>query len=187
MKRRFCLGASTFGVTTSALILAGCSTPQSRISDHPDIYQGLSSRDQALVNHGQIRSGMSQNAVWLAWGSPDRKIIGNMQGHPTESWIYISYAAYPYYPCYGPWDPYFGAPLVLSVLFGYSAKYSLSCEGRDFRQRQGCGLSVRGFALEPIKNCVALGRRRSEDSDGFRQWLIAHFNSSSLPLNKRAN
>jgi hypothetical protein len=111
MKRRFCLGASTFGVTTSALILAGCSTPQSRISDHPDIYQGLSSRDQALVNQGQIRSGMSQNAVWLAWGSPDRKIIGNMQGHPTESWIYISYAAYPYYPCYGPWDPYFGAPL----------------------------------------------------------------------------
>jgi hypothetical protein len=117
MKRRFCLGASTFGVTASALILANCSTPQTRISDHLDIYQGLSSRDQALVNQGQIRSAMSQNAVWLAWGSPDRKIVGNMQGHPTESWIYISYAVYPYYP-YS--YPYYGS----YVGFGYGLGYT---------------------------------------------------------------
>jgi hypothetical protein len=117
MKRRFLLGASTFGATASALILASCSTPQMRISDHPDIYQGLSSRDQALVSQGQIGSGMSQNAVWLAWGSPDRKIVGNMRGRPTESWIYISYAAYPYYPySYPYYGPYVG--------FGYGLGYT---------------------------------------------------------------
>jgi hypothetical protein len=103
MKRRFSLGGSTFGVAVGALILASCSTPQMRISDHPEIYQGLSSRDQALVSQGQIRGGMSQNAVWLAWGSPDRKIVGNMAGRSAETWIYIYYATYPYYGPWGPW------------------------------------------------------------------------------------
>ena len=46
--------------------------------------------------------GMSRSAVWLAWGSPDQKIMGNMAGTPTETWIYIYYATYPYYPYYGP-------------------------------------------------------------------------------------
>ncbi|HET9367255.1 MAG TPA: hypothetical protein VFO22_04230, partial [Candidatus Udaeobacter sp.] len=86
-----------------------CSTPQTRISDHPDLYQGLSSRDQALVSQGQIRYGMSRNAVWLAWGSPDSKVIGNMRGHSTETWVYVYYVTYPYYyPYYGPYGPGFG-------------------------------------------------------------------------------
>ena len=106
MKRRFFLHALLFGVAASALILASCSTPQTRINDHPDLYQTLSPRDQALVNQGQIRSGMSQNAVWLAWGEPDRKIVGNMAGRSTETWIYIYYVTYPYYPYYGPWGPW---------------------------------------------------------------------------------
>jgi hypothetical protein len=106
MKRRFYLGASTLGLAAGALILTSCSTPQTRISDHPNLYQSLSPRDQALVSQGQIRPGMSRNAVWLAWGSPDRKIIANMRGHPTETWIYVYYATYPYYPYYGPYEPY---------------------------------------------------------------------------------
>src|SRR6267378_7421991 len=102
MKRRFYLGALALGLATGALILTSCSTPQTRISDHPDLYQSLSSRDQALVSQGQIRSGLSRSAVWLAWGSPDQRIVGNMTGHSTETWIYIYYATYPYYPYYGP-------------------------------------------------------------------------------------
>ena len=98
MKRRFFLRASTLAVATGTLILTSCSTPQTRISEHPDLYQSLSPRDQALVNQGQIRIGMSRTAVWLAWGSPDRKIVGNMGGGPTETWVYIYYATYPYYP-----------------------------------------------------------------------------------------
>ena len=51
---------------------------------------------------------MSRTAVWLAWGSPDQKIVGNMAGRPTETWIYIYYATYPNYPYYGPgpWGPW---------------------------------------------------------------------------------
>jgi hypothetical protein len=110
MKRRSFLRATASAVAAGALILTSCSTPQTRISDHPDLYQSISHRDQTLVNQGQIRIGMSRTAVWLAWGSPDRKIIGNMGGGTTETWVYIYYANYPYYP-YEPLDEYFGAPL----------------------------------------------------------------------------
>ena len=110
MKRRFFRRISTLSVATSALILTSCSTPQTRISAHPDVYQSISHRDQALVTQGQIRIAMSRPAVWLAWGSPDRKIIGNMGGGPTETWVYVYYATCPYYP-FEPLDEYFGAPL----------------------------------------------------------------------------
>jgi hypothetical protein len=110
MKRRFFLRASTFAVATGTLILTGCSTPQTRISSRPDLYRSLSHRDQALVSQGQIRIGMSRTAVWLAWGTTGRKIIGNMGGGPTETWVYVYYANYPYYP-FEPLDEYFGAPL----------------------------------------------------------------------------
>jgi len=111
MPRRFFLRASALAVITGILILTSCSTPETRISEHPDLHQSLSPRDQALVSQGQIRIEMSRTAVWLAWGTTDRKIIGNMGGGPTETWIYTYYASYPYYPYYAPWDIYFGAPL----------------------------------------------------------------------------
>jgi hypothetical protein len=119
MKRRFSLRASTLPVATAALILTSCSTPETRISEHPDLYQSLSHKDQALVSQGQIRIGMSRTAVWLAWGSPDRKIVGNMGGGATETWLYIYYATY--YPPYGPWGPwgYFGDPLYDPFYYSY--------------------------------------------------------------------
>jgi len=110
MKRRFFSRMSTLSAATGALILASCSTPQTRISEHPDLYQSLSHRDQALINQGQIRIGMSRTAVWLAWGSQDRKITGNMGGGLTETWVYTYYASCACCP-YGLLDEYFGAPL----------------------------------------------------------------------------
>src|SRR3981081_4946923 len=83
MKRQFLFKALTLGLSASAIILTSCSTTESRISDHPEIFNSLSPRDQALVRQGQIRSGMSTNAVWLAWGSPEQKTVGAMRGHPT--------------------------------------------------------------------------------------------------------
>jgi hypothetical protein len=103
MKRQFLSKALITGIALSALVLASCSTTETRISGHPEIYQTLSPSDQALVSQGQIREGMSRNAVWLAWGSADRKVVGSMRGRPTETWIYVQYTSYPYpYPYYGP-------------------------------------------------------------------------------------
>ena len=110
MKRHTFLWALTLGLAAGAL--SGCSTVESRISDHPEIYNSISPNDQALVREGRVRSGMPQNAVWLAWGSPDQKFAGNMRGRETETWVYVRYQPAPYgygYPRYGyPYGPYYG-------------------------------------------------------------------------------
>src|SRR5438093_7031065 len=127
MKRRFYPGASTLGLAAGALILTSCSTPQTRISDHPNLYQSLSARDQTLVSDGRICTGMSRNAVWLAWGSPDRKILAKTHRRATETWIYVGYMTYPYYPYGYPYndlyDPFYYAdvaPAIPLILPGWS-------------------------------------------------------------------
>ena len=97
----------TFGITATALLFTSCGTPGTRISQHPDIYQGLSSHDQALVSQGRIRPGMTMDAVWLAWGTPEQKIPGYGRGRPTETWVYLRYETPPSYGgpyYYGPFD-----------------------------------------------------------------------------------
>src|SRR3979409_813592 len=112
MKRQIYLRALTLCLSASALILSGCSTTETRISDHPEIFQTLSPRDQELVKAGKIREGMSQNAVWVAWGTPDQKATGVARGNPVETWIYneYTYANAPYPYPYGPYGygGYFG-------------------------------------------------------------------------------
>lgn len=72
-----------------ALLLVSCSTTQTRIAEHPEIYQRLGAEDQALVSRGEIRTGMPENAVWLAWGAPDQRGAGRNRGRPVETWIYL--------------------------------------------------------------------------------------------------
>jgi hypothetical protein len=106
------------GLGAVGLCLTSCETLDHRISEHPDIFNSLSARDQALVRQGQIRSGMSMNAVWLAWGSANAKTQGEMRGHATETWIYTTYRYAPYgsayYPYYG-YGPYWGGGLGFGV------------------------------------------------------------------------
>ena len=188
MKRRFFLRASTLAVATGTLILTSCSTPQTRISEHPDLYQSLSHRDQALVSQGQIRIGMSRTAVWLAWGSPDRKIVGNMGGGPTETWLYIYYATLTRTTRVRPLDVYFGAPLYDPFCYSWFPP-SIPYPGKVVTFAHGRVVSFQYVTspLEPIKNSVALWRVTDEYSSGSDPWLTAHFDSSSMLLNKRAN
>ena len=107
MKRRVVSVALTIGIAASALIFTGCATTEARISQHPEMYQRLSARDQALVSQRQIRPGMTLDAVWLAWGTPDQKIPGDVRGHSTETWVYLRYETPPSYGgpyYYGPFD-----------------------------------------------------------------------------------
>jgi hypothetical protein len=119
MKRRLFVRALTLGLSAAAIVLTSCATPQTRISDPPDLSQSLSHRDQALVTQGQIRIGMPRTAVWLAWGWPDRRIVGNMGGGTTETWLYLYYTTY--YPPYGPWGPwaFFGDPFYDPFYYSY--------------------------------------------------------------------
>src|ERR1700758_276620 len=128
MQGRVARVALTFGITAGALILVGCATTQSRISQHPEMYQRLSPRDQALVSQGQIRRGMTMDAVWLAWGDPEQKIPGGMRGDLTETWVYLRYATPPSYGApyyYGPFDWSYIPPK-----FPYASKGATFSNGR---------------------------------------------------------
>jgi hypothetical protein len=44
-----------------------------------------------------------------------------MGGGSTETWVYIYYATYPYYPAYGSWGPlaFFGDPFYDPFFYSY--------------------------------------------------------------------
>src|SRR5947208_15145413 len=97
IKRRLFSWALLTVAGAGAFLFVGCSTTESRISEHRDLYASLPARQQQLVAQGQIAPGMSQNAVWLAWGSPDQKVNGCARGPSTQTWVSYSYTnAYPY-------------------------------------------------------------------------------------------
>jgi hypothetical protein len=116
-------------LTSGALILGGCATPQTRISQHPEIYRRLSARDQALVTQGQIRGGMTMDAVWLAWGTPDEQIPDHMGDRLSETWLYLGYQTPPSYGTpyyyYGPFDWSYIPPK-----FPYASKGATFSNGR---------------------------------------------------------
>jgi hypothetical protein len=124
MKRQIFLRALTLGLCASALFLTGCATPEQRISDHPEIYQTLSPRDQELVKVGKIREGMTPDAVYLAWGTPDQKGTGVARGKSVETWVYNDYynASSPYPYPYGPYGygGYFGGGVVFHHHHGHN-------------------------------------------------------------------
>jgi hypothetical protein len=101
MKYRFLSWALLTTGAAGALFFGGCATPEKRISEHPDLYNGLPARQQQLVTQGQIAPGMSRNAVWLAWGNPEQKVNGYARGNTTETWVYLTTTTYPYGYGYG--------------------------------------------------------------------------------------
>ena len=110
MKHRFSPWVFLVAAAAVTLLVSGCSTVESRIAEHPDVYHSLSARQQQLIANGQIAPGMPRAAVYLAWGSPDQRVEGAMHHQMTESWIYVHYtSAYPYgygygYPYGYGWD-----------------------------------------------------------------------------------
>src|SRR5947199_9112348 len=95
MQRRVLSVALTVGMAAGTLTLSSCATTEARISQHPEMYQRLSPTNQALVSQGQIRPGMTTDAVWLACGTPDQKLPGKARGRPTEKWVYMRYSTPP--------------------------------------------------------------------------------------------
>jgi hypothetical protein len=95
-----------FPVRLAALALAAflcqCATPvNQRIAAHPEAYQTLTDHERDLVQCGEVRRGMSQDAVALAWGEPTRRSVRMFHGHPLERWTYSGYV-----PTYGAHTTY---------------------------------------------------------------------------------
>jgi hypothetical protein len=77
----------------SALGLAGCSTPATRIKANPEVYERLTPQQQALVQSGQIALGFDAEAVKLALGDPDRISVRTDADGETAIWHYVTYEA----------------------------------------------------------------------------------------------
>jgi hypothetical protein len=73
-----------------ALLSVQCAsnTRERRIERNLELLQTLGAADQDLVRQGRIRPAMNKDAVFLAWGRPDRISSGYKDGKNTERWIY---------------------------------------------------------------------------------------------------
>lgn len=81
-------------VAAAAATLSSCvttSTVQSRIAARPELYTALPASQRTMVERGQVKEGFSKDAVYLAWGAPDRVLESGSGGKRTETWLYESY------------------------------------------------------------------------------------------------
>ena len=112
MKRRIIQQALMAGALSVLLCATSCTTVETRIQEKPQAYQSLSPSDQALVQQGKIREGMSQDAVYIAWGAPSQHAPGRNRGHIVETWIYDATSAGDY-----------GGPFLYGHPYGYGVGY----------------------------------------------------------------
>jgi len=75
------------------LAFTSCSsTVTSRIEKNPALYNNLNTKHKALVDKGQITTGMNKEAVFLAWGNPADIGKGESSSKGRfERWTYNSY------------------------------------------------------------------------------------------------
>ena len=100
------------------LFICNCtSTIESRIQNNPQLYSALTGPEKKAVSKGLIIKGMSQDAVYLAWGRPSGIIERNSYGKSIEKWRYSSlmpvvnqnflYNDYHYYHHYDHCSPFY--------------------------------------------------------------------------------
>ena len=75
----------------AALMVAGCSTPTSRITANPADYKKLTPDQQARVRAGQPSNGFDEAAVRLALGEPDQVSTKETAGGTDTVWHYATY------------------------------------------------------------------------------------------------
>jgi len=73
-----------------ALTLVGCasSSIESRRRERAAAFAALPPETQALVNEGQIRRGMTSDAVYIAWGKPSQVLQQEDQRGLVLLWLY---------------------------------------------------------------------------------------------------
>lgn len=72
-------------------LLTGCATSSTiaaRKQERAASYAALPSESQALVDRGQIRRGMSEDAVYIAWGKPSQILQQEDQRGAITTWLY---------------------------------------------------------------------------------------------------
>ena len=82
----------TFGwILLLALVAVGCVTPStvaSRKVERAPAYAALQPEERALVDQGHIKVGLTEDAVYLAWGSPSQIQRSETAAGATTTWLY---------------------------------------------------------------------------------------------------
>jgi len=73
-----------------ALFLTGCksSTVETRRTERPAAYSALPADQRTLVDQGQIKVGMSEDAVYIAWGKAAQVVSSEDKNGRTTTWLY---------------------------------------------------------------------------------------------------
>jgi len=79
-------------ILAATLLAAGCqtSTVESRRAERAAAYDALSPELKALVDQGQIRVGMGEDAVFIAWGPPSQITHAESASGRVTTWLYHS-------------------------------------------------------------------------------------------------
>lgn len=74
----------------STLLLAGCksSTVETRRAERQGAYTALPADQRELVDQGQIKVGMTEDAVYIAWGKPAQIVTSEDAKGRTTTWLY---------------------------------------------------------------------------------------------------
>ena len=77
-----------FSALLGLLVACSTSTIETRRTEKPAAYNALSPEEKQLVDQGQIKVGMSADAVYIAWGQPAEVLEAeDASGHIT-TWRY---------------------------------------------------------------------------------------------------
>lgn len=84
-------GLRAIGLAVFLVVVDGCSTPStvaSRRQERAAAYAALPAEMRAIVDEGRLKTGMSEEAVYIAWGKPAQKLqSGDATGEHTI-WLY---------------------------------------------------------------------------------------------------
>jgi hypothetical protein len=82
---------SFFSLLIGLVLLAGCSTPESRIAKQPELFNRLTPDQQQMIREGRVGIGFDMDMVKLALGDPDRIRERRDSSGTSEVWSYVHY------------------------------------------------------------------------------------------------
>jgi outer membrane protein assembly factor BamE (lipoprotein component of BamABCDE complex) len=72
-----------------AVLLAGCSTPATRIRQKPELFASFPSDVQEKIKQGKVDVGFTRDMVYMALGDPDRRYSRKTAEGEVEVWAYV--------------------------------------------------------------------------------------------------
>lgn len=90
IRKNFVQSMKILCLTAGALLLTSCatSTIESRKTERAAAYTSLSPEMKTLVDQGQIKVGMTMDAVYIAWGPPAQILQQENQQESATVWLY---------------------------------------------------------------------------------------------------